>query len=357
MSDQTTSLWHHLQETGIVQGPPPAEPELPTPWYVKALLGFSGWLAAVFLLATLGAAFNFLFSQHLATGIVGIGLIAAAYALLRGSRNDFVEQLALAASLAGQALFAWMLFRLFEHHTAAGWSLLAVIELVLAWLMPHFIHRVFSSILTALAFYLSLDVIGATYLFSGVTSLIAAWLWLNEFRFPAYMPRLRAMGYGLVLALIPLKGSLLYGSHLGWSAAYYHHSALWLPPWLGEALLAIALLYVVWRILRRQQPAPVTSVIVAAVVSSLVLSAVSFQAHGLTLGLMIILLGFANGNRVLQGLGIVALLFFISSYYYLLDTTLLNKSLTLLLVGTVLLIARWLLLRVLVRTTEISDGR
>ena len=79
---------------------------------------------------------------------------------------------------------------------------------------------------------------------------------------------------------------------------------------------------------------------------------VSLEARGITVGLMILLLGFANSNRVLMGLGIIGLLFYISTYYYLLDTTLLNKSLSLLVIGAVLLAWRWSLLRFIPITQE-----
>ena len=71
------------------------------------------------------------------------------------------------------------------------------------------------------------------------------------------------------------------------------------------------------------------------------------QAQGLMTGVMIVLLGFAASNRVLLGLGIIALLFFISSYYYLLQNTLLDKSITLLILGVILIIGRSIMTKLL----------
>jgi len=67
-------------------------------------------------------------------------------------------------------------------------------------------------------------------------------------------------------------------------------------------------------------------------------------------------LGYAGSNRVLQGLGITSLLFYISSYYYLMETTLLAKSQTLLVVGLVLLMIRWLLPYILPFKKEVENG-
>ena len=71
------------------------------------------------------------------------------------------------------------------------------------------------------------------------------------------------------------------------------------------------------------------------------------EVQGITVGIVILVLGFSGANRVLLGLGSVSLLFYISSYYYLLDTTLLDKSLSLFIVGLVLLIIRWLMSHIL----------
>jgi uncharacterized membrane protein len=55
--------------------------------------------------------------------------------------------------------------------------------------------------------------------------------------------------------------------------------------------------------------------------------------------------GFANGNRVLIGLGIAALVGYLSHYYYSLQATLLEKSVLLMCTGLVLLAARFALHR------------
>jgi uncharacterized membrane protein len=71
---------------------------------------------------------------------------------------------------------------------------------------------------------------------------------------------------------------------------------------------------------------------------------VSFPAPGIVACLLIVVLGFSNGNRLLFGAGIAALALYIGGYYYRLDVTLLHKSIVLLVTGLVLLGARWLIL-------------
>ncbi|WP_235869189.1 DUF4401 domain-containing protein [Veronia nyctiphanis] len=67
--------------------------------------------------------------------------------------------------------------------------------------------------------------------------------------------------------------------------------------------------------------------------------------NGLTTGMTIMLVGVYSGQRMIQGLGIANMMMFASIYYFNLDTTLLYKSITLALLGIVLLAGRWFLLQ------------
>ncbi len=341
MTFKTGGLWHSLQQAGLVQGNQPGADE--TPWYIKVLLGFSGWLAALFLLAFIGTGFAFVIENRFIAMIVGCLLIGAAYFLLRVPRNEFYEHLALAVSLVGQALVVWVVLEGVDN--SFGWFVLAVLQAGLAVIMPNFIHRVFSSFFAAFSLAAALAAVGAPYMASNIILFAAAWLWVHEFSHTGNMGRTRAIAYGLVLGLVQIKGVALFSIHnLGWHGAA-SSGDLWVKPWMGELLAGIVMIYVVWHILDRLGYRLSDAVSVVVLAGSAVMTIASMEARGITTGLLIILLGFYGSNRVLQGLGILSLLFFISSYYYLLDVTLLDKSITLLISGLVLLAVRWLFLR------------
>jgi uncharacterized membrane protein len=114
---------------------------------------------------------------------------------------------------------------------------------------------------------------------------------------------------------------------------------------MGEALVLATLLFVVWRLVRRAGWAPREPRSVIALATAAAIGAASLKAPGVAAGFIIVLLGFAHGNRVLSGLGIAALLFYVSGYYYLLDATLLFKAGVLAASGAALLAARWVMLR------------
>lgn len=347
MTAGSKRLWADLTERGIVSGPMPAAERVDTPWYVKGLAGFSGWLAALFLLGFLGAGFASLIENPVLSLIAGAVLIGGAFAVLRSPHNDFLEHLGLAVSLAGQALLAWGLFQAFDHSPWGFWSLLAGVQVLLAIGMPSYVHRVFSAYVAALACSLALHTAGTPYIFDAALLFLAAWLWLNEFRFPAYLAKVRSIAYGLVLALIQMKSTMLL-AHAGaaWPPDGYAGEQ-WAAPWMSEVLSGMVTLYVVWQLLRRSGLDTRSPLALALLSGTLLFCLVSLEAQGITLGVTLLLLGFSGSNRVLLGLGVLSLLSYVSFYYYLLDLTLLEKSLHLFLLGLVVLALRWVMLHFL----------
>lgn len=355
MKQSAEEIWMALRAAGLVQGTGPELETSETPWFVKVLLAFSGWFAALFLLGFLAIGLASLVESSTASMITGSVLIGAAFALLRMSKNEFVEHLALAVSLAGQLLVAMAIWKFARGHESMVWLLVALFQALLAVLMPNFVHRVFSAFISASSLAIALALMRVPYLFSGIILFPAAWLWLNEFRLPKQLKIIQAVGYGLVLALIPLAGATALGfGNLHW---YSTQTTLpWVRPWMGELLAAGALLYVVWNLLQRHGQRLSGSVVVLVLAATAVIGAASMAAKGVSVGIVILLLGFAGGNRVLLGLGVASLLFYISSYYYTLEATLLAKAQTLFIVGLVMLAARWLFLRLPVAGTEAKHG-
>jgi len=346
--------WKTLCDVGIVSGDAPNIEYIDSPWYVKVLLAFSGWLASLFLFGFLAVGFETILDNSLSTFITGSIVIGGAYLVLRIPKNEFVEHIGLALSLAGQALIAWAIFKAFRNEYAIVWGLVGAAQILLAVVMPNFIHRVFSAYLSAFAFSMSLFDAGVPYVFSSLVMFVVAWLWLNEFRFVQHMQKIRAVAYGLVLALVQLKGSMLFGGT--WTLSN-SQSTQWVEPWMSELLASIVILYVVWQLLKKYSEYLSNRTIAIALIGTLLLCAASMEATGLTVGITIIILGFSSSNRILLGLGVASLLFYISAYYYLLDITLLDKSFVLFGVGVILLLARWLMLRVVSVDKEESHAR
>jgi hypothetical protein len=205
---------------------------------------------------------------------------------------------------------------------------MALIEVLLVLVMPNFIHRLASAFAAPVLLGEALAIYGASSVAAGLAATGVALLWLNELRAARHRAALAPAAYGLTAALVYLETELT------------RHSIF------GEALVLGAFLAVVLTLIRRagwplREPRALLAVAAATAVG-----AASFKAPGVAAGLMIVVLGFSNGNRVLTGAGIAALLFYISKYYYLLEVTLLAKSGVLAAIGLALLAARWLMLNV-----------
>jgi len=347
MMSSDKSVWQLLNDNNLVDGSAPESAELQSPWYIKVLMAFSGWLASLFLLGFVGMGFEFVMDNTFVMLSIGALLITAAYFLLKQPKNEFTEHLTLAASLAGQALIVFAVFDIVGNKEQVALLIIAIVQIILAIIMPNYIHRFFSAFTAVFCLSLALSSFGFSYIFTGIIMMLCAWIWLNEFQNSKYIKKSHAIGYGVVVALLVQKSTLLFGSaNLGLRTSKLSNE-FWAQPWIGETICGIALVYVVWQLLQRHGYKFSDHMAVFALLSTVLIGVLSLKAQGLVIGLMILLLGFSASNSVLQGLGVISLIFYISTYYYLLQTSLLIKSQTLFIVGIALLAVRWIFLMLL----------
>ncbi|UTA80661.1 DUF4401 domain-containing protein [Halomonas sp. XH26] len=343
MNQPMNTLKQRLTQAGIALNEPSSTAPLESPWFVRVLQAFSGWLAALFLLGFIATAVVFVLESSVASLVVGSLLIGGAFALLRAARSDVLEHMALAFSLAGQLLVAWPAVEMWGISASLWWVLLAL-QCALALIMPSQVHRSMSAFLASLALTMALAVNGLAPVAIGLVVLVLTLLWLNECRWPGRIGAVQAWGAGLLVGLLVLQGQA-YSNQLAW---LYDSGAQWFGPWLASwlstALVALALVCVILQAFRQHsQPAIAQRLAIYGAVA--LVAVVSVYMPGLGAGVTLLLLGFTIGHRVLMGSGILLLLMAASSYYYWLDVTLLMKSLMLLAMGALLLSIRWLLKR------------
>ena len=295
MSRPDMPLRKRLGQAGIVMAGDDEAPVLSTPWFVRALQAVSGWLAAVFLLGFIALGAAFVIESSVASAMLGLVMIAAAYALLHKTPGDFVEHLALAVSLAGQLLVTWALGSALNGVSADFWWALLGLQVVLAMVMPSITHRTFSAFAASLALYAALAESGMPYLAGGLVLLAATWIWLNEFRWPLRMRQIQALGYGLLLGLPAIQLLGRFGQPLlGWRSGL----ELGALTWLGEVLAALALLLLLRHVFHHREHDIGLAKRIAAYGAVAVLLLASLQAHGLSQGAVVVALGFAIGNRL-----------------------------------------------------------
>jgi hypothetical protein len=295
------------------------------PWHVQVLIGFSAWLAGLLLLVFIVAELqDVLFRDSSWTILIVIGVCAciaavALYATL-GARSQFAGQLALAVSFAGQLAIAGGLAEM-EGPRTAFWGMLFV-EVALVFVMRNRLHRFLSSLGAVIAWALAMH-----------QAIFGDLPWTA-----AYEPAPR--GFRLLVSLV-----------------------LWLLVWAPVAFASVWLVRKeAWWMARSRETVlrPITHGLIASLsIAPLALQPSAFW-FGLgfhstrdleagwvalwpllaaLLALLALALAFALRNRPLMGLAIVFALVEVSCFYYTLGTTLLIKSIVMLLLGAGLLAA------------------
>ena len=335
------ALWRKLAAQGLVEGELPARSDSRSPWYVRVMLGVAAWMGALFLFSFVGAMFVFVMQNALASIAAGAMVCAGAVVVFRSERkSDFAGQFGLAVSLAGQTLIGYGLAKLLGNRVWPTALVMAAVQAGLFCLAPNFVHRVLTAWSSVLLAAVAFGDLGLHPFSPALVTAAFAWVWIREFEFAGKGEVARAGGYGLALAAMQVtvmhgelwtqwlfaKGGGPIGGHLG--------------IWLGAILSAAVLLWAVILLLRREQVPLDSGPGRIALAGALILGLASLKAPGVGPAAAILVVGFANGNRVLAGLGILALLGYLSHFYYALHATLLEKSLILACTGVALLAVR-----------------
>jgi hypothetical protein len=348
-----------LRDGGLVVGEMPVGGDASAPWFVRVMLGIAGWIGALFLLGFVGAGFAFVFRNSGAAAVLGAAACAAAVAIFRvAPKNDFVAQFGLAVSLAGQALLVYAVGDWMDGSIVAIAFFVALQQALLFVLVPSFVHRLWAVWSGVVAATIALMDAGLFGFVPAVTTAAFAWVALSEFRVARHGPLVRAGVYGLALAagqVAVLPGGLL-------SELFYGHShrglSLGMPGvWLARLALAAVLVFAAVVLLRRERVALDSGPGRIGLAVALLLGLVSIKAPGVGPAAVILIVGYANADRVLTGLGIVALLGYLSQYYYSLHATLLEKSGLLVAAGLALLLVRLAMKYVWPETCDTSEER
>lgn len=319
------------------------------PWYIRAMVGFGAWLASLLLIGFVAGLSLAMDGGYV---VVGLGMIVAAVILRKRFSTDFMVQSTLAISLAGQGLFAFGIadFKLTGNYEA---TLIAIIVMssILFVVFPDRIHRVLSvmfasSALAVLIYVQELNpivpLLGPAYA-AGLIFLCKG------------QPRLAASG--LSAALRPLMTGIMLSAfgflflstiyvlpELGIDYAFYPR------PWISTVLLGALFIYLgtgIWPQLVGPNETGATAVIYGLMG---IVVAAAWAAPGLLLALIVVMLGASSGNRVFTASGIVFLAVFLGAYFYGIQITMLTKSMTLVATGMAILLARYLILRIVLPT-------
>ena len=353
-----------LQQLGVIDANAIAkmvvgdEPQDETPWFLHVFFGFSGILSSIFLVGflTLILYQANLFESSGLQLLFGIVLSAAAFALFKNKKsrhNTFWNSMAFALSGAGQL---YLMFALFgsefgsKIETPLDTWLFLLIQVIMTIIMSNSIYRLLSSMAALGGMVYLLSFYQVPELSLGLLALVTIVAHLQRYQLLQYLPiKWRTAGFDISKAIAYASAImlLLFSVYIvagEYSSNDFVSNTFIYNYYLAQGLLTLASLYAAYLILKRYSVNLLSKSSVLIVCAIVVLGVISVYVSGLLATSLIIVIAMANSQRVLLGLGIFALVSYIFWYYYQLDTSLLVKSGSMLIIGIVMLLTRWLLI-------------
>ena len=332
-----------------------------TPWFVQVLSGVGAWIAAILFVVTfyLFGGGNWLFQSQVGsvtTGIVLLGIVFFVSITSGGRLSVFIDQLMLAASLAGQfLLFAGLSFK-DDYRVLFSGSVAAILSLCVIFFYKNRIHKFISTGIFILSVGVVLEELGFnpfafTSLGFVMVAAVSAWMWLNESRFLTGNKQAiaRPVQYALILSFL-IGGGIVeqfYSNFLTYNYVAGSDPLEGVVSILSylqfvSAGLFLVLAYVIITILRRLEIDWKSVAGIGLVAFALIIAIIFNHSPSILAALVVLLIGIERGNRILVPLAIFALITFYSEYYYSMDMTLMRKSLILMGSGLVMLAGGWI---------------
>lgn len=332
------------------------QPNHDNPWFLQLFFGLSGMLASLFfigfltlLLDNTGA-----LDSAVALFIIGLLLSAGGFVLFKNKRtrhNMFLNSLALTISIAGQSYVMYALMNDDIEHPFGIWLFL-FLQSAMTFIVPNFIYRLLSNLAALGCIVFLLNYYHLPEVSLGLLALIAIVSHLQRYQLLQRAPVkwragssdiIKALGYASTLMLLCISVYFIaaeYGSGFdsyGQAFSYKYY--------LAQGLLTLASLYAAYLILKRYHVKLLSAAGLLISAAIIILGIMSIYVSGLLATSLIIIIATANSQRVLLGLGVIALVGYVFWYYYQLDTSLLVKSASMLVIGSTLLLLRWLLIK------------
>ncbi len=369
-NDKGLPVFLELQQQGLIDDSVTAnqatdnDDQHDNPWFLQLLFGFSGVLASLFFLGflTLLLFTTDVFDSFIGLLLIGLSLSATGFALFRNKSlrdNAFMSSLAFAVSVAGQAYAAFALLNGDLYQPVDVWLFL-LLQGFMTLVMSNRVYRLLSAMITLGCMVYLLNYYHLPELSLGLLALIAIVTNLQRYELLQRMAIKWRVSFANVLGAIAYASAVMllavsvyfiaaeYGNAFvdnSVDEAFNDSADFVYNYFLAQGLLILASLYAAYLILKRYQvniPSATGLIVVCAI---LILGMMSVYVSGLLATSLIIIVATTNSQRVLLALGIIALVSYIFWYYYQLDTSLLIKSISMLIIGSTILLLRWLLVR------------
>lgn len=342
-------LWQQLQQAQLVSSDQPAAQNNQQPaFFLRILLGASGWLSALFFCGFISAFFIGFLSSGIGLGIIGVILCLLSIGLSRVKALPIlIQQFIFACSLAGQAQIMFAVLQISDSPQLSA-AILLILEILLFFLIHIRSQRTVTMVIACAAVLWLLGAQKWIYALPALSA-AAAGLWLYRLRLYQQADYLLPATAGLTLALwlVIFAALLINSTELAWwninNTAW--HSQLW----IAAALSSAVCLLLAWQLIHKSMQH--THLRYLAVLISLGVALVNLKMPGLAPLCLLLCIGVAQAHNRLIWLNLGCLAGYLLLYYYNLNDTLLYKSILLCVSGAVLLALYGLLSRYTRQTT------
>lgn len=332
----------------------PTHSTVSTPWYIQLLLTlsglFSGGLITGFLMVVFGNTLRDTLMKLILSGLLllvsfvlfNLGLFKRQNPHTLHKPYTFSDGLAFALSLSAQVFLAVALVEQFEA-TVTMVSTFMLLQLILLIVFKDTLHRFFSAFIALGCLVWLLSYFQLPELSAPLLALIASVVSLPNSKVmtaaqasdtPNRYTLFRPLNYASTIVLLMVSVVFIVAENsqsiAGIAGDFVYNY------FLSQGLLIAVCLYVA-HIILNQYSLKLTSKIGRLIALAVIgLGVVSIYISGVLATSLVIVLAIANANKTLLALGISALVGYIFWYYYQLDTSLLQKSGSLLAVSLVL---------------------
>lgn len=357
MTDYSQQALIELKRIGLINGNATLDSQSSdnTPWYLQVFFGLSGVFASLLFLAFLTL---ILIETNILDSTAGIFIVGSVLSAAGGVmfHNEHIRQspfwngLAFAISGAGQVYIVIALFM--DGLQPLGLWLFLLIQIILTTFMPNFVYRLLSSAIALGCLVYMLSYYGIPEFSLGLLALVVIIANLQRYsllqrvpyktRFAAF-DMSKAVAYSSALVLLGVSVYFIVSESTYAFATYnegFHYNY-----YLAQGLLTLASLYAAYLILSRYHIKTLSAAGLIIISALAVLGVMSIYVSGLLATSLVIVIAMANSQRILLGAGVFALVGYVFWYYYQLDTSLLVKSISMLIIGIGLLLMRWLLIK------------
>lgn len=304
-----------------------------SPWFIKILQGFGGWLGAIFLVIFTGMLIeDYIRNDDTSYLIIGLILtVLTIFISFKEIKSYFLNQFILALFLTGQGLVLFWIMETFEVNYTTVLILISFFQGLSYFFIKNYAAKFITSLFSITTFSMLISSYGYSFT---VLPLLFFTAFILLFKFIDNPISFSSTITLLISPFISFKLWMDFSNEIDGlillNNSFYYYL-------LQSGILSVLLILLLFKLFNFN--------LLKALCIGVIAGIINFFIPGIVIAITIMFLGFYLSNRFLAGLGILSSLFYLSYYYYDLQVTLFSKSIILILTGIIALLTRWVLLK------------